>query len=287
MTNALRAIPSVDAVLGTEAVAALAAAAPRALVVDAVREALDLVRRRLAATAGGPAPSFDEVVAEVARHVAAVTRPASEGDAAGSIARVLRCLTGADDAVVAGSGLEALGLALAARAGGRAVVLASAEAVEDEDGGRVLDAAAAAGVRVIEVGCANRTHAEDLESAAGDRDCAAILTVRNAPFTVLGFTLVPAVAALAAAARRLKLPLLVHDMAGDLAGAVAAHLRDGADLVTLPTDRRLGGPRAGLALGRPEALAPLRRGDLPSRWPTPVAVLPALDEALRTALREV
>lgn len=174
---------------------------------------------------------------------------------------LLSRLTGAEDAIAVNNGAAALVLALAALAGGRQVVVSRGELVEIGGSFRLPDIMASAGVRLLEVGTTNRTRPQDYE--AGD-DVAMLLKVHPSNYEVSGFVASPAVDELAAVARRRGVPLL-HDIGSGLLrpqrlGALAAEpdattsLATGADLVVCSGDKLLGGPQAGLLLGRAEAV---------------------------------
>jgi L-seryl-tRNA(Ser) seleniumtransferase len=181
--------------------------------------------------------------------------------------RWLTSLTGAEDALVANNGAAALLLALAALARGKGVLVSRGELVEIGGEFRIPDIMAASGARLVEVGTTNRTRASDYRSAVSDK-VAAILKVHPSNYRVVGFTATPAVKDLAAIARRAKVPFLydlgsglLHPGAGALAqepSAVGA-LSEGADLVVFSGDKLLGGPQAGIVLGRTDLLQRLRR----------------------------
>ena len=174
---------------------------------------------------------------------------------------VLTTLTGAEAALVVNNGAAALVLALAALAGGRQVVVSRGELVEIGGSFRLPEVMASAGVQLVEVGTTNRTRAEDY--LAGD-DVALLLKVHPSNYRLSGFVQAPTVADLAAVARERGVPLL-HDVGSGLLEpsnvaalatepAVRTALADGADLVVCSGDKLLGGPQAGLLLGRSELI---------------------------------
>ena len=176
---------------------------------------------------------------------------------------LLATLTGAEAAIAVNNGAAALVLALAALAGGRQVVVSRGELVEIGGSFRLPEVMASAGVRLLEVGTTNRTRAADYE--AGD-DVGMLLKVHPSNFRVEGFVAAPAVGELADVARRRQIPLL-HDIGSGLLRPhatppalahepdVTTSLRDGADLVVCSGDKLLGGPQAGLLLGRADLVA--------------------------------
>jgi len=178
------------------------------------------------------------------------------------VTALLRRLTGAEAALVVNNNAAAMLLALAALAEGREVLVSRGELIEIGDGFRIPDVLARSGARLVEVGTTNRTRAADYESAAG-ADAALILRVHQSNFRVVGFTERPALKELARVARRRSLPLLddlgsgVFVDVGDEPTARGS-LAEGADLVCFSGDKLLGGPQAGIVVGRADLVARLR-----------------------------
>src|SRR3989454_10132808 len=182
------------------------------------------------------------------------------------VAGILRRLTGAETALVVNNNAAAVLLALAALAEGREVPVSRGELIEIGDGFRIPDVLARSGARLREVGTTNRTRAADYERAVGP-ETGALLRVHQSNFRVVGFTEQPTVAELAAVARRHGVPLV-----DDLGSGVLVALEDepsardslaaGADLVCFSGDKLLGGPQAGVVVGRAELDETLRRHPL-------------------------
>lgn len=180
---------------------------------------------------------------------------------------LLTALTGAEAALVVNNGAAGVLLALAALARGKQVLVSRGELIEIGGEFRIPDIMAASGARLVEVGTTNRTRASDFRSALSDTT-GLILKVHPSNYRVVGFTAEPSVAELAAIAAKAGVPFL-YDLGSGLLGrypsvpqdepAATESLADGADLVVFSGDKLLGGPQAGIVLGRRELVERLRR----------------------------
>jgi L-seryl-tRNA(Ser) seleniumtransferase len=244
-----------------------------------------------------------ERIREVARGYSNLEYDLAEG-ARGSrqdhLAALLRRLTAAEAALVVNNNAAAVLLALAALAEGREVLVSRGELIEIGDGFRIPEVLARSGARLVEVGTTNRTRAADYERAIGP-DTALLLRVHQSNFRVVGFAEQPATAELAALAARHDLPL-VDDLGSGVLGntvllgdepSARAALADGADLVCFSGDKLLGGPQAGIVVGRAELVERLRRHPLQRALRADKLTLAALEGTLALylepgrALREV
>ncbi len=174
-------------------------------------------------------------------------------------ADLLRHLSGAEGAAVVNNCAAAVLLMLTALAKGKEVIVARGELVEIGGGFRMPDVMRLSGARLVEVGTTNRTRAEDYAAAITPRT-AAIMKVHASNFQVIGFTQSVELKELAAIARQHQL-LLLHDLGSGALVETAAYglaeepriqdsLASGSDLVACSADKLLGGPQAGLLLGR-------------------------------------
>jgi L-seryl-tRNA(Ser) seleniumtransferase len=238
----------------------------------------------------GRAPLADEALArvvEVGRGYSNLEYDLAEG-ARGSrqdhVAPILRRLTGAEAALVVNNNAGAVLLALAALAEGREVVVSRGELIEIGDGFRIPEVLARSGARLVEVGTTNRTRAADYERAIGT-ETALLLRVHQSNFRVVGFTEAPRLDEVAAVARRHGLPLvddLGSGVLAELPGEPSAKeaLAGGADLVCFSGDKLLGGPQAGIVVGRADLVERLRRHPLQRALRADKLTLAALEGTL-------
>lgn len=190
----------------------------------------------------------------------------------------------AESVHVVNNGAAALVLAATALAAGREVVVSRGELIEIGDGFRLPDLLQATGARLREVGTTNRTALRDYEAAIGP-DTAFVLKVHPSNFVVHGFTSAVATRDLAG----LGVPVVVDIGSGLLTAEpllpaepdATTALRDGAALVTASGDKLLGGPQAGLLLGRADVVEQLRRHPLARALRVDKLTLAALEATLR------
>jgi L-seryl-tRNA(Ser) seleniumtransferase len=186
-------------------------------------------------------------------------------------AELLRELTGCEAAAVVNNNAGATLLVLAALARGRQVVLSRGEMVEIGGSYRIPDVMEESGARLVEVGTTNRTHLEDYRRAIGP-ETGMLLKVHPSNYRIEGFTAEVEVEDLAALGREHGVPV-VHDLGSGclidlarfgLAGETVLRrsVAAGVDLVCCSGDKLLGGPQAGILLGRKEAVERCRRHPL-------------------------
>jgi L-seryl-tRNA(Ser) seleniumtransferase len=180
----------------------------------------------------------------------------------GALAALQRAVPAAGGVHVVNNNAAALLLTAMTLAPGKEIVISRGELVEIGDGFRIPELLASTGARLREVGTTNRTHLRDYADAINP-DTGFVLKVHASNFEVTGFTSAVSVAELT----EFGVPLVVdigsglltpHPVMPDEPDATTV-LRDGADLVTASGDKLLGGPQAGLLLGKAELIERLRR----------------------------
>uniref|UniRef100_UPI000AB2715C L-seryl-tRNA(Sec) selenium transferase n=1 Tax=Microtetraspora niveoalba TaxID=46175 RepID=UPI000AB2715C len=192
----------------------------------------------------------------------------------------------AEDALILNNGAAALVLAATALAAGREILVSRGELVEIGDGFRIPELLESTGARLREVGATNRTHLADYRNALGPRT-AFVLKVHPSNFVVRGFTSEVPVRDLAG----LGLPVVADIGSGLLRPEpalpyepdAATWLAQGAALVTSSGDKLLGGPQAGLVLGRADLVHTLRRHPLARALRVDKLTLAALEATLSGA----
>ncbi len=184
---------------------------------------------------------------------------------------LLRRITGAEAALAVNNNAAATLLVVSALAAGRKVIVSRGQLIEIGGSYRLPEVLKAGGAELVEVGTTNRTYVADYEAAI-DETTGLILRVHQSNYRVVGFACQPALVELASLAHRHGLPLVDDLGSGALIDTrqfglayeplVADSLAAGADLVTFSGDKLLGGPQAGLVVGRKELVDCLRRHPL-------------------------
>jgi L-seryl-tRNA(Ser) seleniumtransferase len=207
---------------------------------------------------------------------------------------VLTACPAAQDALVVNNGAAALVLATTALAGSKEVIVSRGELIEIGAGFRLPDLIASTGARLREVGTTNRTHLKDYADAIGPQT-GCILKVHQSNFRVEGFTAAVALPELRELAAAHDIPVVADLGSGllapdpalpdepDAAGALA----DGADIVTASGDKLLGGPQAGIVLGRADVVARLTRHPLARAVRADKLTLAALEATVRAGASPV
>jgi L-seryl-tRNA(Ser) seleniumtransferase len=214
---------------------------------------------------------------------------------------LLRELTGAEDALVVNNGAAALVLALNSLAEQRPAIVSRGELIEIGGSFRIPDIMAKSGARLVEVGTTNRTHLVDYERALAG--AGVIVKVHRSNFALEGFVADVSLVDLVRLAAPREVPVL-HDLGSGLlislerfglTGEPLASevVRQGATVVTMSGDKLLGGPQAGIMLGRRAAIERIRTNPLTRALRVDKLTLAALEATLalyrepERALREI
>lgn len=217
-----------------------------------------------------------------------------------AIADLLCQITGAEDACIVNNNAAAVLLMLAATASGREVVVSRGELVEIGGAFRIPDVMRQAGCQLHEVGTTNRTHAKDYRQAVND-NTALLMKVHTSNYSIEGFTKAVDEAELAAIGRELDVPVVADLGSGSLVDLSQYGLPKepmpqemiaaGVSLVSFSGDKLLGGPQAGIIVGKRALIAQLQSHPLKRALRADKMTLAALEATLRLyqhpeALRE-
>ena len=247
----------------------------------------------------GRAQQAEEAVAAVAQAMRMPVTLEYDLDGAGrghrdlALADLLCQLTGAEDACIVNNNAAAVLLMLAATASGREVVVSRGELVEIGGAFRIPDVMRQAGCSLHEVGTTNRTHAKDYRAAVNE-NTALLMKVHTSNYSIQGFTKAIDEAELVALGKELDVPVVTDLGSGSLVDLSQYGLPKepmpqeliaaGVSLVSFSGDKLLGGPQAGIIVGKKEMIARLQSHPLKRALRADKMTLAALEATLRLYL---
>ncbi len=216
------------------------------------------------------------------------------GSRQAQVSQLICDLVGSEAAIIVNNNAAALILGLASIANGKSVIVSRSEAVEIGGGFRIPDVLAQSGSRLVEVGTTNRTYAKDFESAI-DENTGALLSVHASNFKIVGFTHSPKISELVSVGKKSNVPVL-HDVgSGCIVDATKFGLgkepmpqesvASEVDLCFFSGDKLLGGPQAGIVVGKKEYINKLSKHPLARAFRIDKMNLAALNETLLHYLR--
>jgi L-seryl-tRNA(Ser) seleniumtransferase len=242
------------------------------------------------------APEAIAAAAEAAGHYSTLeydVPSAERGSRHAHVESLLCRLSGAEAAMAVNNNAAAVLLGIAALAHGREAVVSRGQLVEIGGSFRIPDIMAQSGAMMVEVGTTNKTHLRDYEKAIGEKT-GLLLKVHSSNFRVVGFTEEVSLSELVELGARRGVPVYEDQGSGVLVDlkpyglpdepTVASSVAAGADLVSISGDKLLGGPQAGIIVGKTEAVAKCKSHPLARALRLDKMTLAALEATLRLYL---
>ncbi|GAU76768.1 L-seryl-tRNA(Sec) selenium transferase [Fusibacter sp. 3D3] len=245
----------------------------------------------------GRAPLYGEIkesVWEIAENYSTLeynSLTGKRGSRYDHVADILTKLTGAESAMVVNNNAAAVLLILSTLGKGRDVIVSRGELVEIGGSFRIPEIMAQSGARLVEVGTTNKTHFYDYERAIVSGETGALLKVHTSNYRILGFTEEVALDELAVLGRTYDIPV-IHDLGSgaliDFAKfgiegemTVRDSVASGADIICFSGDKLLGGPQAGIIIGKKSFIEKMKLNPLTRAFRVDKLTLAALEATLR------
>ena len=185
---------------------------------------------------------------------------------------VIKRITGAESAVVVNNNASAVMLSLSALANHRRVVIARSQLIEIGGGFRIPDVMKQSGAKLVEVGTTNKVHLADYERAIAEEPIKLVMLAHRSNFKIIGFTQEPELDEIVRVAHAADIPVVDDLGSGTLLPTekyglihertVQESLAAGADIVSFSGDKLLGGPQAGIIVGRADLMAKIKKHPL-------------------------
>jgi len=208
--------------------------------------------------------------------------------------RLLKELTGAEDATVVNNNAAATMLVLNTLANGREVIVSRGQLVEIGGSFRMPDVMATSGAIMKEVGTTNKTHLRDYLAAVGDNS-GAIMRVHHSNYRIVGFTSEPSIEELVGLAKKLNLYVFDDLGSGALVDLkvfgieheplVQDSIKAGVDVACFSGDKLIGGPQAGVIVGKASIIEKIRKNPLTRAFRVGKLTIAAMEATLRLFLR--
>lgn len=338
-------LPSVDKVLSNGCIIELEKEYPRSLIVEVIREQIDMARKKILGLAEGELESFDineEILINeikdqlklkyalklkrvinatgVVVHTNLGRSPMAEeikedlwliasrysnleydiesgkrGSRYSHLEDIVRKITGAEDVLVVNNNAAAVMLVLGTMAQGKEVITSRGELVEIGGSFRIPSVMEQSGAKLVEVGTTNKTYASDYEAAITE-NTGALLKVHTSNFRVVGFTNTPELEELREIGDKYDIPVIEDLGSGvfiDLSKyglsyepTVMDSLRKGADIVTFSGDKILGGPQAGIIVGKKKYIDKMKKNQMTRALRVDKFIICALEATMRYYIEE-
>lgn len=209
--------------------------------------------------------------------------------------KLLVRLTGAEAALVVNNNASAVLLTLSAMANRKKVIISRSQLIEIGGGFRIPDVMKQSGAKLFEIGTTNRVHSSDYEMAL-EQSAALVMRAHHSNFKIVGFTVEPALSEITSIAHRFNVPVLDDLGSGTLIDTakfgltheptIQESINSGVDLVSFSGDKLLGGPQAGIILGKKPLIAKIKKHPLARAVRPDKLCLAALNETLLHYLRD-